>query len=225
MKLRPGKRKGGQARSYGPISRIPVPVEASSLPPMPAVESALVPSSDSVTPIDFVTSTLVEPANEPAKPSWYLPPDSKVRAIALQAIAMRIAGMEDDVIAKSLGISKGSISPYIYRAGKNGWLDIDNPNLRLEYAVMHKVVRNLDLGLDATGRMANGLAEKTHIALEIAKGTMFKRYDEMPQGAQQNTMVAIHIEMPAGTPQVVREGTVGGTPAFLKGAVDAVLSE
>jgi len=215
LKLRPGKRKGGQARSYGPISRIPVPVEASSLPPTPAVESALVPSSDTVTPT----------APEPERPSWYLPPDSKVRAIALQAIAMRIAGMEDDVIAKSLGISKGSISPYIYRAGKNGWLDIDNPNLRLEYAVMHKVVRNLDLGLDATGRMANGLAEKTHIALEIAKGTMFKRYDETPQGAQQNTMVAIHIEMPAGAPQVVREGTVGGTPAFLEGAVDAVISE
>lgn len=135
----------------------------------------------------------------------------------MQIIAMRISGMSDQEIAQGLGISEKSISPYVYRATKNGWLDIDDPTQKLEYQLMHKVVRNLDTSLDDGIRhVTSGMPVGTQVALEMAKGTLFKKYDAETGAGPATTIVAVKIEMPDGPRPQVRAGNdVGGVPAHV----------
>lgn len=212
---KPPKRPG-RPRTMGPSPVQAGVSESLSLPPTTA-EQALVPPVDEREACHHC-GTLVKwdtrhcPICEKLqpRPDWYLPPDSKVRLIALQAIAMRIAGMEDPDICKALGISEKSISPYIYRAGKNGWLDIDNPKARMQYQVVHKVVRNLDEMLDSSDP---GVRER--ITVETAKGTLFKDFGEQQQAPTQQTIVAVRVEMPTGPQQQMRDDTTGGVPAYV----------
>lgn len=190
----------GRPRILGPAS-LPKANEPQDLrPSLPpgATEPALTPSVEEVTP------------------SWACPPDSKVRTTALQIIAMRIAGMDDTEIAKHLGLSYKSISPYVYRATKNGWLDFDNPKEQLKYAVVPKAVRNLDAALDKQEeRLANGMSVGDHVALKVVEMTIAKEYDQQAATQMTQSVVAIKIEMPPGVPQLIREDTTGGLPAYL----------
>lgn len=189
----------GRPRHLGPASHTPVRM-APSLPPVAPEPAQALP---------------LRPTSPVPSPSWKLSDDSKVRTIALQIIAMRIAGMADSDIATALDISPKTISPYVYRAGKNGWLDLDNPKDRLQYQVMHKVVRNLEQSLDSQAILQTGMKESTAVALKVAEGTVFKQFNDTPTGPVQQAIVAIKIEMPQGPPHVMREDTVGGTPAYL----------
>jgi hypothetical protein len=147
------------------------------------------------------------------KPSWYLPPDSKVRVVAMNIIAMRTAGKTDDEIAKELKISPKSIGPYVYRAAKNNWIVGDTPKERIKYEVLHKVVNRLQEGLDDPKRhVSSGMRVRTAVALKIAEGTIFKEFDQTAVQPLQNTTVAVQVVMPPGVPQVMREDTLGGTP-------------
>lgn len=193
---RPPKRPRGRPRILGPASL--VPTTAPEMPP-------------SLPPAAPDTTLALPPTTE--KPGWQLNDDSIVRTKALQIIAMRIAGMEDVDIAKALDMSPKSISPYVYRAARNGWLDIDNPKERLQYQVMHKVVRNLESALDSQAVLQTGMKESTAVALKVAEGTVFKQFNETPAGPAQQAIVAIKIEMPQGAPQTMREDTIGGLPA------------
>lgn len=198
---KPAARRG-RPRVMGPVSVTPPTSEQSLQPSLPpaAPETALVSS----------------PKPEDATPSWYCPPDSKVRTVALQIIAMRIAGMEDAEIAKALDISEKSISPYVYRAGKNGWLDLDNPKERMQFQVVHKAVRNIDAALDNNDSvLASGMKVKDAVALKVAEMTIGKQFDQQQTGPTAQTIVAIRIEMPPGAPQSMREDTTGGLPAYV----------
>jgi transposase len=178
---------------------------------MPSVQPSLPPAA--------TADTTLTPSTIPDKdkPSWYLPPDSKIRVVAMQIIAMRIAGMDDPEIAEKLGISEKSISPYVYRASKNGWLTIDDPAQRLEYQLMHKVVQNIEEGLDDTARhMTSGMQVKTVVALKVAEGTLFKKFDNAIGQSPATTIVAVKIEMPDGPRPQIRAGNdVGGVPAHI----------
>lgn len=134
----------------------------------------------------------------------------------MQIIAMRIAGMADDEIATTLQISRKSISPYIYRATKNGWLDLDDPKDRLQFQLMHKVVANLAEGLDSPNTLQTGMRERTAVALKVAEGTVFKQFQEQNAPQLQQTIVAIRVEMPEGGLQQIREDTTGGEPAYVE---------
>ncbi len=195
--LRSKKRGRGRPRRTGltrPASTPPsVPP---SLPPV-APETALVSST-------------------PQKEYWTLPEDSKIKKVALQMVAMRIAGLTDDEIAASLGLKKSTIHSYLHKAGKMGWLDLDNAKDQIDYQMMPKVVRNLMEGLDDGHRNEKtGFQVKTAVALEVAKGTVFKQYDQVVQVAPHSTVVAIKIEMPEGPAQQMREDTTGGRPAYV----------
>lgn len=206
------KKKGrrGRPRTLGP--KLKTRKVAPSLPPEPRDETPQVASATPNTPVKW---TERPPKGNPDR-GWYLPDNSKVRPIALQIIAMRLAGMEDPEIAKSLNISEKTISPYVYRATKNGWLDIDyDPKQRIQFQVMHKVVRNLEEGLESRGIMNTGMKERTHVALKIAEGTIFKSFDEQQQMQQTQTVVAVQVVMPEGPRQQVRADTTGGTPAYI----------
>lgn len=135
----------------------------------------------------------------------------------MQIIAMRIAGMSDPEIAEALKISEKSISPYVYRATKNGWLDIEDPTQKLEYQLMHKVVRNLDDSLEDNARHATSMVPvKTQVAMKIAEGTIFKKYDNPANAVASTTIVAVKIEMPEGPRPQIRAGNdVGGVPAHI----------
>ena len=154
------------------------------------------------------------------RPTWWLPPDSKVRRCALLIMAMRLAGMEDAEIAKGLDISPKSISGYIYRAGKNGWLNLDAPRERLEYQMTNKALDNLDAMLEDERMLPPGAKivkhEATHRLLE---GTLYKQFSEPAPQQIQQTVVAVRVEMPSGPAPSIREDTTGGTPAFMEGDI------
>ncbi len=123
--------------------------------------------------------------------------------------------MEDREIAKELGISYASVSGYVYKAGKNGWLDLDNPKDRLEHQTMHKIIKNLEEALESQAVLQTGMKESTAVALKMAEGTLFKKFDEAKAETVQQTVVAVRIEMPQGPVQQMREETIGGTPAYI----------
>jgi hypothetical protein len=148
------------------------------------------------------------------RPDWYLPPDSKVRIVALTAIAMRIAGMSDPDICKALNISEKSLSPYIYRAGKNGWLDIDNPKARIQYQLMHRAVSNLDEMLENDAPLATKTI-RHETTMKLLEGTVFREFEEQKESAPNQTVVAIRIDMPSGPQQQMRDDTTSGTPAYI----------
>ena len=206
------KKKGrkGRPRTLGPTLRAPKPV-VSSLPPTPDDET-----QQDTSPLKWTDRP---PEGHPDR-SWYLPDNSKVRPIALQIIAMRLAGQEDKDIATALNISVNSISPYVYRATKNGWLDIDyDPKQRVQFQMMHKVVQRLEEGLDSAALLNTGMKERTAVALKVAEGTIFKQFGEQQTERQGNTIVAVQVVMPDGPRQTVRDETTGGVPAHIDAEV------
>ena len=171
--------------------------------------------------------TVPDPQNEGAaslpsdkQPSWYLPPDSKVRAVALNIMAMRAAGKSDEEIAVELKISPKSVSPYVYRAAKNGWLTADTPMDRVKYELMNRVVERLGEGLeDGARHMTSGMRVRTAVALKMAEGTIFKEFDQTATGPMQSTVVQVQVIMPPGAPQTMRDDTAGGTPNYVDAEV------
>lgn len=197
-------RPNGRPRRLGPTVTLlpsPSPVAAGVAQGSPIASTAMV-----------VPKRPTTGHQKKGEPSWYLPPDSKVRVVALNIIAMRAGGKSDDEIAAELNISPKSIAPYVYRAAKNGWITSDDPRDRLKYELLHKVVDRLNEGLgDGTRHTSSGMRVRTAVAVEMAKGTIFKEFDQAAT-AQQSTVVAVQVVMPAGERQVMREDTAGGVP-------------
>lgn len=202
------KARRGRPRTLGPklMTRHPV---APSLPPEPVAETPQVPSD---TAPQRWTST--PPVGHPDR-SWWLPDNSSVRTVAMQIIAMRLSGQEDKEIAVALGISINSVSPYVYRATKNGWLNIDyDPKERIQFQTMHRVVEQLEAGLNDGARMNSGMKVQTAVALKMAEGTLFKQFGEQRTEQAATTVVAVQVVMPDGPRQVIRAETTGGVPAY-----------
>lgn len=137
----------------------------------------------------------------------------------MQIVAMRIAGMSEIQIAESLKLSKETIPGYVYLASKNGWLDLPTAKEAINYNLIPLALRNLYTSMRSSNVMANGMPERTHVALKIAEGTIFKEFDKVPDGTGASTIVAIRIEMPVGPVPQMRDDTTGGTPAFIEGAI------
>jgi predicted transcriptional regulator len=135
--------------------------------------------------------------------------------MALKIVAMREADVSDEGIAAELGISKNTISGYLHKAGRNGWLDFADPKNQLEYQLMHKVVRNLDEALDDTTRhITSGVMVKTAVAEKIAEGALYPRLAGQ-QAAVAQTLVGIKIQIVGGEPGQMREGTVMGSNSYI----------
>jgi hypothetical protein len=156
----------------------------------------------------------------PKKPFWYRLPDSQVRETAVKIMAMRLAGASEDEICNVLGILKETAQNYIYIAGRNGWLTYHSAREHIENTIIPKVLRNIEEGLDDKHRhQTSGMSVGTAVALKVAEGTVFKRFDDHGGQAPVATMIAVKIEMPVGALPTIREGTTGGTPAYLEGEV------
>lgn len=141
-----------------------------------------------------------------------------MRKKAQQIVALRIAGHSRDDIALLLNIKPASVNQYMYVAGKNGWLETEDPNDELEYNLAHKVVGNLDELL--THRNVLGLPDR-ETTLETAKGIgLFKVHDGRNDAPQQQNVLSIVIETPGngnGNLPRVRAGTTAGVPAYVDG--------
>jgi transposase len=151
------------------------------------------------------------------KPHWWRPADSEIRKKAIKIVLMRSSGMEDAEIAAALGIGLRTVSNYVQVAGKNGWLESDlvaDPKERLEYDLMHKVVRNMAESLDSYNPVTRHEA-----AMEIAKGTLFKKFAEAGPAVQNTNVLKIQIIQAPGPPIQIREETTGGMPAYVEGEV------
>jgi hypothetical protein len=214
------KNPPGRPRSYGPASRIPDPVPSQpSLPPAADATPTLPappPSTALAVRKPGQRGTLAGTQRGPYKKRM----DTRKRRIAMQAVAMRINGLSDEAIAEAFKVTKRTVQGYIYEAGREGLLDphLHDPKDRVEYKIVNKALDQIEEALDSTAvSLTTGVPLRTTVALKVAEGTIFKQFE--PQQAQQGPqqVVAIKIEMPAGAPQVVREGTIGGTPAYVEG--------
>lgn len=148
------------------------------------------------------------------QPKWKLPPNSKVRKTAMKILALRLRGVSGDDIAKAVGLANSTtVSGYMYRAGKNGWLteEITTPRDSLDFDIMHKVVRNMGEALDSPDD-----ERRDKMAIRIAEGTIFKSYDA--EAAAQKpalTMLAVQVVMPDGPVPSVREGAIVGEANYI----------
>jgi hypothetical protein len=163
-------------------------------------------------------TALAPPAQD--KPEWLtknVSEDSPIRLAALKIMAMRKAGVADAEIAKALGLSEKTLPGYLYKAGKMGWLTFDDPKDALEYQILHKAVKRLDEGLDdETRNEKTGMPVQTVVALRIAEGTVFKKFDQANTLVGPMTAISIKIEQPmAGQVTVLDEEA--GTPAYIDG--------
>lgn len=205
-------RPNGRPRRLGPSAKQPPS-------PSPVAASPAQGSPQAFDATDEPITDLVVGASD-EKPSWYLPPDSKVRVVALNILALRAAGKSDDEIAKELQISPKSISPYVYRAAKNGWLTADTPTDRVKYELLNRVIDRLGEGLeDGTRHTTSGMRVRTAVAMKMAEGTIFKEFDQQGSGVMPSTVVAVQVIMPEGARQVMRDDTIGGTPNYMDGDV------
>ncbi len=139
--------------------------------------------------------------------------DSEIRVKALKIAAMEAAGVSRDEIAVALKISRETISGYLYKAGKNGWLVFDDPKNTLEYQILHKAVRNLDELLDTTNEEI-----KTEVTLKTLDGMVWRKDAQQAQQGQQ-TIVGVRVEVVQGAPTQVREGTVMGNSQYVDATV------
>jgi hypothetical protein len=198
-----------------PVLSLP-PAHADSAQPLPLAAAQ---------PLSHATA-VPETGMTAPKPGVHttLPKNSVVRQKALAIMAMRLAGHSNEEIAKDLGLSERSLNQYLYMAGKHGWIPrkkgFVDPKDDLEFSLAHKVVQNLREAMDDETRNGKtGMPVKTEIALEVAKGTIFKKFSEGQQAAPQTNVLAIRIEMPPGPPQEIREGTTGGRGRWIEATV------
>src|ERR1700693_5074968 len=86
---------------------------------LPKLAASAVPSLPPAPPEPTQASPTSEKLSPRGEPWWKLRDDSTCRETAIRILSLRTAGLEDAEIAKALNMSVKSISPYVYRAGKN----------------------------------------------------------------------------------------------------------
>lgn len=192
------------------MNRPPTPavveLEPPSLPPVAEGESeALIPTHP------------YPPPTVAKKPTPKMPKSSVIRKKALAIVAMRANGHTKDEIAEALGLSPKTLSGYVHKAVRAGFL-IDkkqvslfsDPKDRLDYDLASKAVDVLESALTGPNR------EK--IALKLMEGTLFKQYDQPKETVQQGmNVLAIKIEGATASPASV---TDGGAPLYIDAESD-----
>ena len=186
--------------------------------PTQAVAPSLPPASGATTLSPSSSATIVPVVR---KSSNKIEKNSLVRKKALAIVAMRAQGYTSDEIAAELKVKVDTLSTYVHRAVKSGFLVnkrgeslLADPKDQVEYELANKVVRNLGVLLDC-----GDLKTQKEVTLEVAKGTLFKKFDQQVNVPLPNmNVLSLRIEMPRGAEAItVREGSIGGKPAYLEG--------
>lgn len=224
-----GQAKPRQRKIDGVIA---IPSESSSLVVSPSSggDAATVSGLPTSQPPESGSSDTQDTGIPVEKPKeeqpWYRRPDSKLRGQSEKIAVMRAAGRPVADIAKRLKTTEANVRFIEYIARKNGWYDEDDQPVDIEaelaLSIDRKVVRNISASLD--GQMTNW---QTHeMTIQAAKGRgVFKSHDKDASAAQQMTVVAIRVEMPAigvADQQVMDEASIGGIPAYAEGEITDV---
>ena len=109
----------------------------------------------------------------PVPPHARLGENSIIGDTGVRIYLMRAAGIPDEQIATALQLSPKTLSGYVYKASKNGLLDdaLQSHRDRLEHVILHKVMRNLEEGLEDIHRNEKtGMQVKTAVAMKVAEG-------------------------------------------------------
>ena len=194
------------------ISAIPTQAVAPSLPPAPGA-----------TTLSLSPTQVSDARPKPAKVlhSNKIEGKSLIRKKALAIVAMRAQGYTSEEIAAELSVKVATLSTYVHRAVKSGFLVnkrgeslLADPKDQVEYELAHKVVRNLGVLLDC-----GDLKTQKEVTLEVAKGTLFKKFDQQVNVPLPNmNVLSLRIEMPRGADMItVREGSIGGKPVYTSG--------
>lgn len=194
-----------------------------TLAPVQAAVPSLPPASQDADTTPSVTSIIPAPIQKGRKhrPDWQLPKNSVIRKKALAIVAMRANGMDDEEIAKQLGITRHSLRTYIYRANKSGYLVnrktgtlLCDPHDRLEFDLAQKAVENLGEMLRSEEKLSRGeKSVKMEATLAIANGVLFKKFDQPKDASMPTNVLQINIQGQTSAIDV----TAGGTPLYTDG--------
>lgn len=176
--------------------------------------------------VDAAASVSTDASLVPAKKAfWDVGKESVVYEKCMQVLALKATGLDHQTIADTLKIARQTVHNYCYIAGKNGWADtFASAKDQIEFAIMPKVVREIEAGLqDNAVHSTSGMKVRTQVALKVAEMTIAKTFEQASSAPQVNNVIAIRIEQVAGAGLEVREGNIGGVPAYIDG--EAVVVE
>lgn len=141
---------------------------------------------------------------------------SPMRLTCTKIATMQAAGFPNEEIAKALGIEARSIKGMMWKAGRNGWLDFDEPRNRLEYQILPKALQNLDDAMRSEAILNTGMSERNAISLKIVEGTLYPQFATQAAPAANATLVGVRVEIVGGSEKpLVREGTIMGSAEYV----------
>ena len=171
------------------------------------------------TPVDEIIPTSVskEPINADAliiAPIGKRSSQSK-RVIIADWIKLRTINPDITNIeaARQMGISKQYLYLVINQATREGWLRFEDPLARIEHQIIPKALDNINNLLDEGDKLTS---------LEVAKGTIWKTYQEAKGVGQGSmTVLALKIELPPsnGEETKIIEGQIIGKPKILTNVI------
>ena len=150
-------------------------------------------------------------------------PQESQRRNAIEAMRLRAEGLDHTKIAAKLGYKNAKcISDLLYHAGEKGWFIASDAEEHLTYITAHKIVKNIDKGLDNPEGLSAGQLEMT---IAAAKGRgFFKHYESTKtEGAPASLILGVKIEIADPTVKaklLPAEGTIGGVPNYIDGDVE-----
>lgn len=182
----------------------------STLPGIPPPGSAIAP----VLPPPIAAEVALQKRQSEQK--WTgLPAKGKVRKTVAAILALHVQGYSTNEIAEQLKLKPASVRQYKWIAGKNGWLNTQDPHEKAHSELVHRAVSNLEEWMHARDART-GLPDK-EITLAAASGLgIFGGGPAQQQEHQATNILAIQITMPQGgnLPQM-RDGNAGGAPAYV----------
>jgi len=132
-------------------------------------------------------------------------PDHSKRATVLRIIELRGSGFTTAEVSEALGIKPATISEYMRKAVREGWIILDDPRERFEHKIVPKVVDNIEHFID--------LKDRT-MTIEAAKGSgIFQSHQAVKvDGTAPQAVLALNINPIAGNEPTVIRGRVVGRP-------------
>lgn len=210
------KGKGGKRQLADKPKVQAAPQTPPALPGLPPPGSAL----PAILPPPIVAERALQERQRSQK--WTgLPKKGKVRKTVAAIIALKVQGYSTAEIAEQLQLKPASVRQYLWIAGRNGWLNTQDPHEKAHSELVHRAVSNLEEWMHARDART-GLPDKD-ITLAAASGLgIFGGGPAQQQEHQATNILAIQITMPqGGNLPTMRDGNAGGAPAYIEGEIVA----
>lgn len=222
MAKRVGKKRQRQQGGTQNLADTPevqaAPSSPSVLPGTPPPGSAVVPMSPSLPP-PLAAEVALQKRQKVQK--WTgLPKKGKVRKTVSAIIALKVQGYSTNEIAEHLSLKPASVRQYMWIAGRNGWLNTQDPHEKAHSELVHRAVSNLEEWMHARDART-GLPDKDiTLAAASGLGIFGGNAPAQQQEHQATNVLAIQITMPTGSNlPSMRDGNAGGVGAYIDAEV------